>query len=213
MPFDRDRLLLAVATNISVEVALRLDRAWEAFAPQPMPDDNDNSAGLAIAIASSSLPAEDAATQIAALGIYAARIEGEHAGTLFLNGTEALTHPLLARWIGATFADTVGEALSAGRLGTNLAPDSPLFQRFELHEVSGVIVHATAYLRFDLARTPVDVKVEYGAPSVSNFLRCNVMSGDAIYEAGAALRADGAGEEPPPPTPCEPPSLTSYKLH
>lgn len=195
MATDRTAFAVAVGTYLEPRVADRLHDAWRATAPQPQTDETDAAAGLALAVAMSGLPAHDAAKQIQALGLYEVQL---HELGLTLGPLDAARHPLLAPWLAHTFADMVGEVVSAGRIGANIGAAAPLYDSLNMTAENGVIGNGLARLVFPAREGTVTADLRFGRPVAGRFGHVTVISGDALFGVGFAMRGVPPMQPPAP---------------
>lgn len=185
----------AVAAHLEPRLAERLHEAWRATSPKAEPDETYAAAGAALAVAMTGLPAADSAKQVAALGLYEVALS--EVG-VELTPAEAYGHPLISAWVASTFADLLGEIVSAGRTAANLGSTAPLYNFVNLFIENGEAIRATATMTFPVRDGALTVEMRFGRPASGQFAQVAMAAADAIFSVGVAMR--GLPSELPPPS-------------
>ena len=190
----RSHFTQAVATLLSADVAARLDAVWPAVdAIREQPTYWEEQMGLALAAAATTLPADEAVAQMAAMRLSRVQIDGH----IMLAPSEVCRHPMIAPFTFGSLAQCVGDIMLAGRIGRHLCKEQPSLGNLELIERDGVVLFVICRMEFFGAQGTTSVAMLYGIETPFNFGRVSTFSGEALYDVGVALRdapADDADE-------------------
>lgn len=109
--------------------------------------------------------------------------------TITLDADDALAHPLLTRWLGASLIAMLAQVLKAGAQNTQLAPGAPFFGDVEVCDDG--FLYATSELHFTDQSARAVALYGVRTPSAA-YTTSKRLCGSALINAGAAARAGDA---------------------